>query len=82
MVIYLFSCMGVGNYVFRAVILGDELRFRLVILSFWIVLKCFLASLGFKNDSNFFVRFLFFGYAILGGLVMRFFSLDLLLFYV
>jgi len=58
------------------------LRFSLVILSFWIILKCFLASLGFKNDSNFFVKFLFFGYAMLGGLVMSFFSLDMLMFYV
>lgn len=82
MIVYLFSCMGLGGYVFRSSLWGDELRFSLVILSFWIILKCFLASLGFKNDSNFFVKFLFFGYAMLGGLVMSFFSLDMLMFYV
>jgi len=81
LICYLFSCMGSGLYVFTSGLVGDELSFSLVILSFWIILQCLLASLGFNNDSNFFVKFLFFGYAMLAGLVMSFFSSDVLSFY-
>lgn len=79
--LYMFLCVGNGGYVFSSGLYGDELRISLVLLSFWIVLKCYLARLNYGGDSNYFVKFLFFGYAMLGGLIMRFFSLDVLKFY-